>query len=502
MHPLANDLSRLSAAASSFLRRQHRMWIGGQEVEAVSGERRDLIDPSSGEVIASVPQGSEADADAAVRAARAAFEGPWSRLKPHQREALMLKLADLVEAHTETIAQIESVNSGRLLINTRLFDAELSVYVLRYYAGWITKLHGKTLDLSVPYLPDVDFHGYTRREPVGVVAGIVPWNVAMCQAVWKIAPALAAGCTVVLKPADVTPLTALYLCQLAVEAGFPPGVINVVTGPGGRLGNALVHHSDVNKVSFTGSTEVGKRIGAAAGGQLKKVSLELGGKSPFVVLRDADVELAAPAAAWAIFGNHGQNCCAGSRLYVHRDHYDAIIDAVVKIAREIKLGPGLDPSSQMGPLVSRQQQQNVLRYIELGKRAGADVVVGGGAPEGPGCYVTPTVLTNVRQDAEVVQEEIFGPVLVATPFDSDEEALQLANNTQFGLGASIWSRNIDSVERFVRGFRAGTVWVNNHNVLDIALPFGGVKDSGLGHDLGEEALLGHTQIKAVVVRRG
>lgn len=500
MNALANDLSRLGDGARKFLALPHSMFIGGQWCDAGEGRRDELIDPSSGEKVATVPRGGAADADKAVKAARAALTGAWSKLRPHQREALMLTLADLIAAHAPQLAEIESVNSGRLLMNTRLFDVDLSVYVLRYYAGWTTKLEGKTADLSVPYLPDVEFTGYTKREPVGVVVGIVPWNVPLCQAVWKIAPAIAAGCTIVLKPAELTPLTALYLAKLVEKAGFPPGVINVVTGPGKGLGSALVEHPDVDKISFTGSTEVGKQIGAAAGARLRSVSLELGGKSPVLILPDADRESAILGAAWAIFGNHGQNCCAGSRLYVHQSCFDEIVEGVAQVARGIHLGAGLDPQSQMGPLVSRQHQRRVLGYIDRGKSSGAQVVAGGTPVEGPGCYVRPTVMTNTDASMEVVREEIFGPVLVAMPFTTHEQAIALANDSAYGLGASIWTQDFSAINRFVKGFKAGTVWVNNHNVLDVAMPFGGRKSSGVGYDLSEEAVLAHTWLKSVIVR--
>lgn len=497
---LENDLSTLSRAALEFLSREHRMRIGG-EWRSGRGGPLDVLDPSSSERVAQVPSGDAQDVDLAVMAARRAFDrGPWPQMKPHRREELILKLADAVAANAVAIAEVEAVNSGRLMVNTRLFDVDLSVYVLRYFAGFATRIQGKTVDLSVPYLPDAEFTGYTRRDPVGVVAGIVPWNVPLCQAVWKAAPVLATGCTIVLKPAEQTPLTALWLAELAEQVGIPPGVINVVTGTGSVAGAALVAHPGVDKISFTGSTAIGKRIAAIAGGALKRCAVELGGKSPVVILEDADLEAAIPAAAWAIFGNHGQNCCAGSRLYVHERHFDAVIDGVASIARKIKLGPGLAPDSQMGPLISNAHKARVMGYIADARAAGATVLTGGGAPTARGSYVEPTVLTHVRSDMKAVREEIFGPVLVAMPFATHDEAIALANESSYGLGASVWTRDISTVHRFVKAFKVGTVWVNNHNVLDMAMPFGGLKDSGIGCELSEEAISSHTHLKSVVLR--
>jgi phenylacetaldehyde dehydrogenase len=348
-------------------------------------------------------------------------------------------------------------------------------------------------------MPPGEFFSFTQREPVGVVAGIVPWNVPLCQAVWKLAPALAAGCTVVLKPAEPTPLTALRLADLALEAGIPEGVVNVVTGSGSVTGAALVTHPGVDKISFTGSTATGRLIAAHAATSFKKYNLELGGKSPVVVMPDADLEKAIPGAAWAIFGNHGQNCCAGSRLYVHDSVFDKVVEGVAEIAKSIRLGPGLDPATQMGPLVNKSQQERVLSYIASGRAEGASVLTGGEPLDHAGCYVQPTVLVNTAQTMRVVQEEIFGPVLVASKFTDEAEALRYANDSEYGLGASIWTRDISRVHRFIRGFKAGNVWVNVHNVLDTALPFGGTKNSGVGHDLGEQSVLDHTRIKAAVV---
>ena len=497
---LENDLTTLSSAAREFLARRHLMRIGAQW-RAGRGAPLAVRDPSSTECVAEVPAGDALDVDMAVTAARTAFEsGPWPRLKPHQREELILRLAEAIAANAGPLAEVEAVNSGRLLTNTRLFDADLSVYVLRYFAGFAPRLHGKTVDLSVPYLPELDFTGYTRREPVGVVAGIVPWNVPLCQAVWKVAPALATGCTIVLKPAEQTPLTALWLAELADQVGIPPGVLNVVTGTGAVAGAALVAHPGVDKISFTGSTATGRQIASVAGGALKRCAVELGGKSPVVILEDALLDEAIPAAAWAIFGNHGQNCCAGSRLYVQERHFEAVIAGVARIAREIRLGPGLAPESQMGPLISDLHKARVLAYVDDARTAGATVLTGGGAPSARGSYVEPTVLTHVTANMKAVREEIFGPVLVAMPFKRHEEAITLANASAYGLGASVWTRDISTVHRFVKAFKVGTVWVNNHNVLDMALPFGGVKDSGIGSELSEEALFSHTRLKSVVLR--
>ncbi len=499
---LHNDLAALRPGVRVFLDRVHGHAIGGTTAPG-TGERLAIVDPTSGTPVASVARGTEADIDAAVRAARAAFRGgDWPALKPHARERLMHRLADLIEARAEDIAELEAVESGRLRFVTRLFDVEFSAHVLRYMAGWPTKIHGRTLTPSVPYYPDRRFAAHTVREPLGVVGAITPWNVPLCLAVWKVAPALAAGCTVVLKPAEETPLTALLLAELALEAGIPPGVVNVVTGTGAEAGAALVRHPGIDRISFTGSTEVGLLIAQEAARTLRKVTLELGGKSPVVIMDDADLDAAIPGAAWAIFGNHGQNCCAGSRLYVHEKVYDRVLAGVADIARAIRLGPGLAPDTEMGPLVSQRQRARVQAYVESGVAEGAELVTGGRSVAGQGCYFEPTVLAGVRQQMRVVQEEIFGPVLVASRFADIEEALRLANDTRYGLGGSIWTRDLDAAAWFGRHLEAGSVWVNVHNVLDAALPFGGYRYSGMGHDLGEESVLANTRIKSTVVALG
>ncbi len=497
---MENDLSMLSPAAAQFLAADHGMLIGGEFVAAESGDTFPVVDPTSGKEIAFVAKGEQRDVDAAVKAARKAFDsGPWPIMKPSSRARVLLKLADLLEQHATEIADIESVNSGRTVPNTRAFDVDLSVDYLRYMAGWATKIHGETYTPSVPYVPDTDFFSYTLREPVGVVGAITPWNVPLCQAIWKIAPVLATGCTMVLKPAEQTPLTVIRFSELLNEAGVPPGVVNIVTGMGHSAGAALVEHPDVNKISFTGSTEIGQIIAAKSGESLKHCTLELGGKSAMLVFPDADAEITIQGTAMAIFGNHGQNCCAGSRLYVHKDRFDEIVAGIVDFAKGIKLGPALSPDTEMGPLVSKVQQKRVLGYIDSGVEEGAELLVGGRKVTQSGCYVEPTVLGNVTDDMKVVQEEIFGPVLVVTPFDDLDDAVEKANMTKYGLGASIWTKDISTVHRLVPRLQAGTVWVNTHNVLDLAVPFGGVKSSGIGRELGEEAIRHHTDLKTVTM---
>jgi phenylacetaldehyde dehydrogenase len=497
---MKNDLSLLGSESKKFVFEEHGMVIGGCSMPSSGGGTMPVFDPSSGDQISAVPEGTADDVDLAVRAARKAFEGSsWAGLKPAARERLILKLALALEEHAQEFSEIESLNSGRLLINTRLFDVDLSVDCLRYMAGWTTKLHGKTIPVSVPYAPDMDFFAYTTREPVGVVAAITPWNVPLGQAIWKIAPVLATGCTVVLKPAENTPLTALRFALLAKEIGIPDGVINVVTGYGAVAGAALVAHPDVNKISFTGSTETGRIIGIEAAKGFKKCSLELGGKSPVIIMDDADLGQAIPGAAQAILGNHGQNCCAGSRLFVHESVYEEVLAGVAKIASSVKLGPGLDPTSEMGPLVSSAQQKRVLSYIKSGVDEGAEVVAGNSTIDHPGFYVRPTILANVTRDMRAVQEEIFGPVLAVAAFKDTEEVIAKANDTTFGLGASVWTKNIDKVHRIIPRLKAGMTWVNTHNVLDIAVPFGGFKNSGIGCELSEESILQHTNIKATIV---
>ncbi len=488
----------LGADAQAFVAKPGKMLIGAEWVDAQSGKTLDVIDPASETVLTTVPAGDKNDIDAAVRAARAAFEGPWSSLPPTVRELMLFRVGDLIEKHAEEFAQLDSLDNGKSATVAQQVDVGMAIAFTRYMAGWATKIEGKTIDVSLPF-PDVQGFAYTRREPVGVVGAIVPWNFPLIMAVWKIIPALAAGCTVVLKPAEETSLSALRLGELILEAGIPPGVVNIVTGYGEDAGAALASHTGINKIAFTGSTEVGKLIGKSAMENMTRVSLELGGKSPMIVLEDADVDRVVEGLSMGIWFNHGQVCTAGSRLYVQKNKFDAVVEKMASAAGAMKLGPGLDPTTQMGPLVSKKQQERVCGYIESGLAEGATAVTGGGKPEGKGYFVSPTVLTNTREDMKVVQEEIFGPVLVASPFSDEEEAVRLANATRYGLAASIWSNDLSKVQRLIPRIKAGTVWVNTHNILDAALPFGGYKQSGIGREMGRDAVTMYTESKSVLM---
>jgi len=495
-----NDLNRVRPATRAFLQRQHSNYVGGSWVAASSGDTLAVIDPATGQTISQVPDSGTRDVDAAVKAARSAFEqGPWQRMRPAERERLMHRLADLMEDHADTLAELESIDNGKTAAVARAVDIPCAIDCMRFMAGMPSKLNGTTLRPSVPFLPEGELFACANHLPIGVVGAIVPWNFPTLLLCWKIAPALAAGCTVVLKPAEETPLSALYIAQLAQEAGFPAGVLNVVTGYGHTAGAAISAHPGVDKVTFTGSTEVGRLILQAATGNLKKVALELGGKSPAIVLPDADLDIAVPGAASAIFFNHGQVCTAGSRLFVHRSQFDRVVAGIADIARNLKVGPGLDPTTEIGPLVSQLQQERVCAYIASGRESGAEVIAGGDVVEGAGFFVKPTVFVNASDDMKIVREEIFGPVLVAAPYDDLEEVISRANSTPYGLGASIWSRDLASVHRLAPRIRAGTVWVNCHNVIDAALPFGGFKESGWGRENGIDAVRAYTETQTMVI---
>ncbi len=486
-----------------FLQAPQKMLIGGKRVDAANGETFDVIDPSNNKVLTRVPKGGAEDIDRAVQAARKAFTGgPWRKITVSERGRMIWKLADLIEERTEEFAQLESLDNGKPLTIARVADVPLTVDHFRYYAGLATKIHGETIDLSVPYAPGAQFFDFTLREPIGVVGQIIPWNFPLLMAAWKLGVALAAGYCVVLKPAEQTPLSALRLAGLFADAGFPDGVVNIVSGFA-EAGAALSSHEGVDKVAFTGSTEVGHEIVKASVGNLKRVSLELGGKSPSIVFPDADLDIAASGVAGAIFFNHGQCCAAGSRLMVHKKIYDDLIGRVSDIARKIRLGPGMHPDTDMGPLVSKEQQDRVMTYIRSGESEGARMRTGGKSPGGEmesGCFVEPTVFENIRSEMKIVQEEIFGPVVVASPFDDAEEVVQRANDSIFGLAASVWTQDINKAHKVARGLNAGTVWVNCHNIFDAAAPFGGYKQSGYGREMGIHALQSYTEVKNVIVQ--
>jgi phenylacetaldehyde dehydrogenase len=483
---------------ADFIDKPRKMLIDGKWVNSISGKTFPSYNPATGEVLAQVAEGDRDDIEQAVKAARRAFDqGPWRRLTASERGRLIWKLADLLEAHTEEFAYLESLDNGKALAIARVADVPLAVDLFCYMAGWATKIEGNTIPISVP---GGKYFAYTLREPVGVAGQIIPWNFPLLMAAWKLGPALATGCTVVLKPAEQTPLSALRLGELIMEAGFPEGVVNIVPGYGETAGAALAAHPKVDKIAFTGSTEVGKLIVHAAAGNLKKVSLELGGKSPNVVYKDADLDAAIPGAASAIFFNHGQCCCAGSRLYVEKPVFDRVVEGVADQAKKINVGSGLDPQTQMGPLVSQEQLSRVCGYLESGFSEGAKAVVGGHRKGDKGYFVEPTVLVNTREDMKVVQEEIFGPVVTAMPFDDPEEILPRANDSEYGLAAAVWTRDIGKAHRTAELLRAGTVWINCYNIFDAALPFGGYKQSGWGREMGHDALHLYTQTKAVCTK--
>jgi aldehyde dehydrogenase (NAD+) len=470
------------------------LFINNEWVDSVDKKTFEVINPSTEEVICSVTEATEKDVDIAVAAARKAFEGEWRRVAPKERGAMLNKLADIAEKNLDLLAAVESLDNGKAITMAR-GDVAMSIETLRYYAGWADKIEGKTIDVNA------DTFTYTRPEPIGVCAQIIPWNFPLLMLSWKIAPALATGNTIVMKTAEQTPLSALVFANFVKEAGFPPGVLNIISGFGRTAGAALSAHMDVDKIAFTGSTVVGRMImKAAAASNLKKVTLELGGKSPNIVFNDADIEQTISWANFGIYFNHGQTCCAGSRIYVQEGIYDKFLEAFKKRAAANAVGDPFDQSTFQGPQVSQLQFDRIMGYIEEGKKEGANCEIGGERLGDKGYFIKPTIFSNVTPDMKIVKEEIFGPVCTIAKFSTEEEIIKEANNSNYGLAAAVHTTNLNTALRVANSLKAGTVWVNQYNMLNPQMPFGGYKESGIGRELGEAALANYTQNKSVAIR--
>ncbi len=496
---MANDYA-MSPMVAERLARAQPLLIGGQWSAAQDGSVSDIYNPSSGEIIGTAASATRADTERAIAAARTAFDsGVWTGLTPAERGKILWRAADLLEKYADEVAELEMLDAGKAFAGARNGEIPFAADCFRYFAGWCTKIEGSTKQLSI--VPDRDFHIYTLREPIGVAALIVPWNGPLVQAAWKVAPALAAGCSCILKPATETPLSAVRLGEILLEAGLPAGVFNLLLGGGSTVGQLLAEHPDVDKVSFTGSTQVGKSIIGAARGNLKKLSLELGGKSPVIIFDDANLDEAIAGAAEGIFSNAGQVCVAGSRLYVHESVYEQVVEGIADIAKNMTVGPATVEGMGMGPLISKKHLNSVHQMIESGRASGARLVVGGELVEGGGGYfIQPTVFADVDHSMEIVNEEVFGPVLVVMPFSSADDIAAIANDSQYGLAASIWTRDISKAHKTAAAIKAGILWINCHGIPDMAIPFGGYKQSGWGRENGYEALLQYTELKSVVVK--
>ncbi len=481
----------------SFLAREQKLLINGEWVSAVDGKTFDTINPADGTSLTSVSAGEIEDVNQAVIAARNAFPA-WSSMMPAQRERLLHNFADLMESHKEELAQLETLDNGKPFNIAYNVEVNVAIGQMRYYAGLPTKLKGETYNVSSP-----GYHVYTRKEPLGVCAAITPWNYSLVMATQKIGPALAAGNTLILKPAEQTPLTAIRMAELALEAGIPPGVFNLITGFGETAGKALTHHPDVDKVAFTGSTEVGKAILQASAGNLKHVSLELGGKSPLIIMNDADLDAASETALWAIFANSGQNCVAGSRLFVQSGVYDDVLNYLSRRAGELKVGAGMNQDTEIGPLVSNTQLERVMSYVEAGQKQGVELVAGGNRSGGDlsaGYFLEPTVFGAVNDTATIASEEIFGPVLSVMKFETEDEVIQRANQSRYGLAAGVWTNHLARAHRMAAQLRAGVVWINTYDWFDPAVPFGGMGESGYGRELGTQVMDMYTELKSVWVK--